>query len=97
MAITEIENAIYDELFEIKDFKQFFIAVSALKKGLRKDELKDLMRAAGSEPFVKRFGEVATSLLVIDIEMERVLSPIKAPSPEKRVRTILDEYKIDEE
>jgi hypothetical protein len=95
MAITEIENAIYEELFEIKDFQNFFIAVCALKKGLRKGESTDLVRAVGSDAFVNRFGKTAISLLILDIETERVLPPIEAPSPVVRVRVILDEYEID--
>lgn len=96
-AITEIEDAIYDELFEIRDFKKFFIAVGALKGALKNDELKDLIRVVASNTFMHRFGEKAISIMVVDIEMEMVLSSIKAQSPEKRVRTILSEYEKAEE
>ena len=95
--LTELEDAIFNELYELKDFKKFFIAVKALIDGLEKEELKDLSRVVASQVFLHRFGEEATAFLVIDIESERALLPTEDNSCVTRIRRLLSEYEDEME
>ena len=89
MANKELEHAIFVELSVFDDFKEFFIAVSTLKEALKEEDLKDLGKVVSNDLFVKRFGERATTILVVDIETERVLNPYKAPSCQLLVSRVL--------